>query len=180
MVKFEDGTGKGFLASVNSLNRVDVSARAANREFYNSRDFGQLYSLISEDAATASAEETLYLQNTSTTRTMYIDKIIISTDAAYAVHVKFVTGTAAGGSVLTPVNLSRLSSNAAEVNARGDGSITGTTDDGIIVHVRAAAGTIVEVPLPQGIILGQNDAIAIESLAVADVAISVIFFYDDV
>ena len=98
MVLIEDGKGNGFKASVNSLKRLGVDSRQANREFYNSRDFGQLYAVLSEDVATADGEETIYLQNTSTTRTMYVDKIIIASDAAYEADVKFVTGTAAGAS----------------------------------------------------------------------------------
>ena len=47
-------------------------------------------------------------------------------------RVKFVTGTAAGGSVITPVNLNKASSNTAAATCRGDGSITGLTDDGDI------------------------------------------------
>ncbi len=176
----EDGTGKGFKGAVNSLNRQDVSARAASREFYNSRDFGQLYSVVAEDAATADTEETIYLQNTSTTRTMYVDKIIVAADATYDCEIKFVTGTAAGSSALTPTNLSRISSNAAEAVARGDGAVTGLTDDGKIMHLRVAAGTTVAAQLPQGIILGQNDALAVESKAVAAVEITIVFFYDDV
>lgn len=162
MVRIEDGTGKSFFVGVNSVNRLDASARVASRAFYISRDQGQVYTVVSEDATAVANEETIYLQNTSPTRNMFIDRILVSPDTASQWRLKFVTGTAAGGSALTPVNLNKTSSNSAEAIARGDGSITGLTDDGDIVIFRIAASTSRTIDTQSIIILGQNDAIAVE------------------
>ena len=175
MVKIEDGTGKGFAAAVNSLNRLAVSARAAPRDFFISRDTGQVYTITSEDASTAANEETIYLQNTSTLNNLFIDAVIIAADAATRFRLKFVTGTAAGGSALTATNLNKTSSNAAAVIARGDGSITGLTDDGDIALITVPVGNTISANLEGAILLGQNDAIAVESEGIADVAITIEF-----
>jgi len=161
MVKIEDGAGTGNVAAVNSVNRLQVSARTARRSFYISRDQGQVYTALSEDATALANEETIYLKNTSPTRNVFLDTILISSDVASKWRLKFVTGTAAG-TIITPINLNKTSSNDAEVEARGDGSVTGLTDDGdiSIFRVRAGAGIIAR---PRStIILGQNDAIALE------------------
>ena len=175
MVRIEDGKGTGVVASVSSDNRLDVSSRVAPRDFYISRDIGQVYTITSEDAATAANEETIYLQNSSSTKNLFIANILIASDADARFRLKFVTGTAAGSSALTPINLNKTSSNAADVVARGDGAITGLTDDGDIALVSVAANTTGAFSLNESLILGQNDAIAIESEAIADVAITIEF-----
>lgn len=175
MVKIEDGKGKGTSASVNSVNRLDVSSRSSSRDFYISRDNGQVYTITSEDAATAANEETIYLQNTSSTKNLFIDSIILASDAEVRFRLKFVTGTAAGSTLLTAINLNKTSSNAAAVIARGDGAITGLTDDGDIALVTVGAGDTGGMSLEDALILGQNDAVAIESEAIGDVAITIEF-----
>jgi len=161
MVKIEDGTGRGHVAAVNSVNRLQVSARTARRAFYVSRDQGQVYTTLSEDATAVANEETIYLKNTSPTRNVFIDTILISSDVASQWRLKFVTGTAAG-TVITPINLNKTSSNDAEVESRGDGVVTGLTDDGDIAIFRVTAGSGIIARPRATIILGQNDAIALE------------------
>lgn len=175
MVRIDDGKGRGTAAAVNSVNRLDVSARSAARDFYISRDDGQVYTVISEDATAVANEETIYLQNTSTTRNLFIDNIIITSDTASQWRIKFVTGTAAGSSALTAVNLNKTSSNGAEVTARGDGAVTGLTDDGDIAITRIAAATTVAITLDAALILGQNDAIAVECETNSAVEITIQF-----
>ena len=51
MVRIDDGGGKNGHATVSNNQRLDVSARSASREYYESRDEGQVYSAISIDAA---------------------------------------------------------------------------------------------------------------------------------
>lgn len=175
MVRIEDGKGRGTTAAVNSVNRLDVSSRTAPRDFYISRDDGQVYTVISEDGTAVANEETIYLQNTSTTKNLFIDDIIISPDTASSWRIKFVTGTAAGSSVLTSINLNKTSSNAAEVSARGDGAITSLTDDGDIAMIRVGANDTGEIRLEEALILGQNDAIAVECETNSAVEITIEF-----
>ncbi len=174
MVKIEDGTGSGNVAGVNSVNRLKVSARTARRNFFISRDQGQVYTIISEDATAVANEETLYLKNTSTSRNLFIDTLIIGSDVASKWRLKFVTGTATG-TTITPVNLNKTSSNDAEVEAKGDGSVTGLTDDGDIAVFRVGTGVSVTQRPRAVIILGQNDAIAIEAEINAAVEITIEF-----
>jgi len=177
-MRIEDGGGKNGFSTVSNNQRLDVSSRSASREYYESRDEGQVYSVISVDATAVANEETMYLQNTSTVKDMIIDQIIISTDTNSLWRIKFVTGTAAGGSALTPVNLNKASSNAALAIVRGDGAVTGLTDDGDISLVRVGANSHDELTFSEALRLGQDDAIAVECETNAAVEIVIIFHFD--
>ena len=178
MVRIEDGGGKNGNATVSNNQRLDTSARAASRQYYESRDTGQVYTVISVDATAVANEETIYVKNTSTIKDMIIEKITISTDTNSLWRIKFVTGTAAGSSVITPVNLNKGSSNTAAATCRGDGAITGLTDDGDITLVRIGADSHDEIRFSEALRLGQDDAIAVECETNAAVEIVVSFHFD--
>jgi len=178
MVRIEDGGGKNGSATVSNNQRLDVSSRSASREYYESRDEGSVYSVISVDATAVANEESIYLQNTSTTKDMIIDQIIISTDTNSLWRIKFVTGTATGSSLLTAINLNKGSSNSANAVARGDGAVGGLTDDGDIMLLRIGADGHDEINFSEALRLGQNDAIALECETSAAVEIVIVFHFD--
>jgi len=178
MVRIEDGAGKGFSAKVTNDNRLQSESKSSSRDFFISRDDGQAFHLVSEDATAVANEETIYLQNTSTSKSLFIDHIILATDTANKFRLKFVTGTAAGGSALTPINMNKTSSNAADATARGDGSVTSLTDDGDIEIIRVGADDSGEMEFSDVLILGQNDAVAVETEANAAVEITIDFHYE--
>jgi len=176
-LRIEDGL-TGDTAKVTTDNRLGTESKTANRDFFISRDQGQSYHVVSEDATAVANEETIYLQNTSTTLNIFIDHIIIATDTANKFRLKYVTGTAAGGSALTPQNLNKTSSNAAAATSRGSGSITGLTDDGDLEIIRVGADDTGEMEFGDQLILGQNDAIAVETEANAAVEITIDFHFE--
>lgn len=146
-----------------SDKRLDTSSRSSERIHYVSRDDGQAYTVVSHDPTGAAGTFALYLQNISSAGLLlYVDKIRTGGIETTLWKVFFVTGIAAGGSVLTPVNMNKSSSSAAAANARGDDSITGLTTDGEIASFRTDANSHDEVKFDDAVILGQNDAIAIE------------------
>jgi len=177
MVRIDDG-GKNGSVSVSNTQRLDVSSRSASREYYESRDEGQVYSVISVDATAVANEESIYVQNTSTSKDMIIDQVIISTDTASLWRIKFVTGTATGSSVLTPINLKKASSNSASSTCRGNGAVGGTTDNGDIILARVGAAEHDEFTFSEALRLGQDDAIAVECETNAAVEITIIFHFD--
>ncbi len=177
LTRIEDGGGKNGFSTVSSNQRLDVSARAARREYYESRDNGNVYTAISIDATALAGEEIIYLQNISTINDMIVERLTISVDTNSTWTVKFVTGTAAGTSI-TPVNLNKASSNSALANILGNGAVTGTTDDGVIFQKRFVANDHDELQFSQALRLGQDDAIAVECGANAAVEIVVLFHFD--
>jgi len=100
---------------ISKTGKALVESESAPRDFFVSRDDGQVYTIISSDIATAANEETIYLQNISSTTDIIIDDIIVnSVDNVYKFKLKYVTGTAAGSSTITAVNLNKTSPHAAE------------------------------------------------------------------
>jgi hypothetical protein len=160
--KIEDGVGRGYEASVSDVNRLNVSSKSQNRIFYISRDSGEAFNLVSTDSGATAGEYILYLQNTSTTKNMYVDRIEYHSANAALWKLWTVTGTAAGSSALTPTNLNRTSSKVAEATARGDGAITGLTAGAQLATHRNAADGEGQMEFQGALILGPNDAIAVE------------------
>ena len=159
-LQIEDGKGTGSRAAV-STNRLNVSARADSRIFYHSRDDGDAYIVTSIDTA-AAAEFNIYFQNTSSTQNFVVNEIALGSAVLAIFKIVTVTGTAAAGSVLTPVNMNRTSSKAASATCRGDGAITGLTEEHLLASVSVLADASVVVDFHDALILGNNDAIAVE------------------
>ena len=176
----EDGLGSGQMAGISPTgNRMNVSSRADERIYYVSRDNEDAYAVTTTDTA-AAGEYNFYFQNTSTTQKFYVKDIIVTSAELAIFKLAFVTGTAAGGSAITPVNMNRISNKTASANARGAGSITGLTPDGVIGIIATSADSSFDFNIHDALILGTNDAIAIEydQGAGATVDISMIGFYD--
>ncbi len=167
-----------------SDNRMNVSARSDQRAYYNSRDEKQCYTMVWSHPAAAAGQYGLYLRNTSGDKEIVISSIGINSDTAdVRIKLHFVTGTAADGVLVTPVNLNKASSNAADAIARDDGAgttISGLTSAGVIDYLILNADGHEEMRLSDRVRLGQNDAIALEldegGGGTADV-FGVVFFY---
>jgi len=168
----------GLAAKVTTNFRLQVESSSSDRDFFISRDDGQSYHAVSEDATAVANEETVYIQNTSTSKNLFIDHINLATDTANKFRLKYVTGTAAGGSLITSQNLNKTSSNAAASIVRGSGSITGLTDDGDLAIIRVGADDTGEIAFGDQLILGQNDAIAVETEVNAAVEITLDFHFE--
>ncbi len=113
MTVITDGTGKAFLAAVNEQNELLVKAiRASIEHTVSSRD-GEAYIAHTGTTAntlTISTGETikmLYLENTSSTRELVIEKISASTSVGLVVltYTRNTTlGTATANNAFEPVN----------------------------------------------------------------------------
>ena len=176
-LRIEDGGGFNGFAKVSNDQRLDVSARVASREYYESRDNGQVYSAISVDATAVANEETMYLKNTSTVSDMIIDDIMISSDINSQWRIKFVTGTATGTAII-PTNLNKTSSNSALATVMGNGAVGGLTDDGDIDLIRVIAGSVEDLTFNEALRLGQDDAIAVECEISCAAEIVIIYHFD--
>ncbi len=144
--------------------RLDTSARSAPRAFYVSRDDGRAFSWTSTYSA-AAGEETAYLQNTSATRILVIDKIIVAGIQATVHAVGVQTGGTAAGTVMTGRNLNLGNTNTAEATAFGSASVTGSVVGDIIGYGYHPATGSDLLDYNDSLILGQDDAIFIRSVA---------------
>ena len=142
--------------------RARVDALSNLTSAHVSRDDGLTFNLISHDATAAAGTHICYLKNTSTTRDLYIDLLRVGNAETALWKVWSVTGTAAGGSALTPTNLDLKRGISAEVTARGNDAITGLTQVSEIATVRCPSNDSRDIPLDDTLILGTDNAIAVE------------------
>ncbi len=147
--------------------RLDVSARAAPRAFFASRDHGRAFAWTSTiDAQTG--EETAYLQNTSPTRILVIDKILFSGLLAGVHAVAIQTGGTAAGTVMPGRNLNLGNTNTAEATAFGDALVTGSVVGDIIGYAYHGPTGMAELNYNDSLILGQDDAIFLTVIVAVD------------
>lgn len=181
MVRVEDGGGKNGSATVSNNQRLDVSARTASRDYYESRDNGSVYTVNMTDPGGQTTEDLLWLKNTSTTQDIVIDNIYIGSLAVSEWVLKFVTDpTAATGTVITPTNLNANSSKSAAASCRGGAAgVANLTDGATISILRVGVGITSVFNFGEAIRLGQDDAIALElTTTAADGEITILFHFD--
>ena len=157
-----DDTGS-FQEVHGSDARFNVSSRSNSRSFYVSRDDGQAYVLHIKDADAADGDLIAYLRNDSKTKRLYIQDIHISSPVACKFIASFGDAVAATGTSVTPVNLNKSSSNDADVTAFGNAAVGGVGASTDFASLRIGASGTGELEFKQGLILGQNDNIVIES-----------------
>jgi hypothetical protein len=161
----EDGTGGGFKAGVTTLNRLKTEALTETLAANASRESGRCYAIVAEDAGPVAAEYPLYILNTSDERNFVIDTIRtaqVDADVIWKLH--HVTGTAAGGSVITASNLNLGSDLVAPLTCRGGaGGVTGLTSVKLIDSwMGGYVYNTTTIDTMSAILMAQNDAIAIE------------------
>ena len=158
-MNIDDGKGRGSSVSVSLDNRLEVSSRNASRATYVSRDTGQTYSWSA--AKNIDATDTILLVcNNSTTKLLYIEKIIIGTDTATRFTVHSPAYPTLAGSVIVGTNDNRLSGNLAEAVAYEDE--TGNTQANVLHQGMIVAGDMVDLIIDGRIILGFHQCIAVD------------------
>ncbi len=157
----EDGKGRGFSASVSESNRLNVSAKTNPRAFYISRDDGLAFTLSSIDADADAGDVIAYLKNTSTSRNLFVKQIHYGGTNA-ALWKTWVVSGIAGGTSITPVNLNLTSGKSAEAIAFGSNPVTGLALDSLVGPHRTIAGAHSIDAWDDVLILGPNDAMAVE------------------
>jgi len=164
-IDFKNDQTRALEEAEGSDGRLNVSSRSDSRSYYNSRDVKQTYSVAYDHQSAAAGEISLYIENTSSTKELVITNIGINAVENARIKMFFVEGTAAGGTVLTPTNLNKGSSNDATAIVRQAGAgdaITGLTTLGLIDFAAAPANGHDEFRLGDTVRLGQNDAIALQ------------------
>ena len=159
----EDGKGKNGACSVSGVQRLNVSAKTRDRVFYISRDDEQAFNAVMPSFSAAAGEYVFYLKNSSSTKNLFLHSLEYHSVEAIHWKVWQVTGTAAGGTVITPTNLNLGSGRLAEATCMGGAAtITGLTLSNQIGTHRTQATGEGGMDFGQGLILAPNTAIVVE------------------
>jgi len=160
-MQIRDGAGQGFLAKVNKENRLSVEANQLN---------GIVFASLKGDAftfdtsfitysTTGSQRALLFIQNSSEIKNFHITRLSISLSVSVDVRLLRNPTSISGGSPGTPTNLNfqsgRIFDGVYTIGADG-----ATIAGGIVFSSLTFPASLVDFPLEGGIILGQNDSIA--------------------
>jgi hypothetical protein len=161
-MQLEDGTGKGYKASVNSENELEVRAQTTIRAEWECHNNARAYAMyFSQAEANSGANECLgYIKNTSDDD-LVIDEIAIHSVSADHVYISTVTGTAAGGSAITPTNANVGSGLTATCTTMQHTAITGLTAVGRLMNFYCAANAFLVRSPKATIIIKKNSAIGV-------------------
>lgn len=133
----KDGTGKGYLAKVNSDNQMEARAQSESLQHSQSVKNQQAYQVLSVINLSAATIVPIHIKNISKTKNFvltYIRHQIIdqaggtgfpNVDNYFRMAFKRIR-TAGTGNLLTPVNLFVGSGNTAEIEAYSEPTLTGT------------------------------------------------------
>lgn len=166
-----------------SDGRLNTSSRSDGRPYYNSRDLKKTFTAVYNHQSAVEGEFSAYIQNTSTTDDLVIVSIGLNGAQSSRIKLHLVTGTAAGGSVVTPLNPNAGSSKAASASCltgnQGD-AITGITSSGVVDFVAVQQNGHEKFRSLETLRLGQNDAIALEyhEGATGDFFGAVVMYYE--
>jgi hypothetical protein len=114
----EDGTGRGYSAKVNSFNRLETRSVTASVQHVASLERSHAYQVKTEMDVTATEQNCLLIQNSSTIRTLIVTFIRVETIGVASANenayfkIKLGGKYSSGGTSLTPVN---VNSGAAQV-----------------------------------------------------------------
>lgn len=162
-LQIEDGKGRGNIAAVNSRQRLLTIGNINTGSHYASLEDGRCFNVVSEDDDAAAGDFILYIKNDSTERLLIVDVVRVQAENAVTWKVWQVTGTATGGTTLTPKNMNLGSGISAVGTFLGNSAVGGLSTDGeMIAPARTPANTSLNIPFDDTLILGTNDAIAIE------------------
>ena len=162
-MKIEDGKGKNGDMSVSAAQRGNVSAKTRDRTFYASRDDEQAFNALMPSFSATAGDYVFYIKNTSSSKNLFLNSLEFHSVEAVRWRVWQVTGTAAGGTVITPSNLNLGSGRTAEAFCMGGGAtITGLTLGNQIGTHRTQPLGEAGMDFGQGLILAPNTAIMVE------------------
>lgn len=163
-IHFLDGKGRGYLAEVDSDNRVRVSARSQEEIEVVSETDGQAFTWTNLTYNYTGADTILLVKNTGDTP-LHILSIECSGDTAteVIVHVP-TTEVTPTGTAVTGFNLNLGSGNVAEATAIADE--TNNTQGDIVYSQRMLASTVLPIMLHGAVILTKNKSIGVDFVTV--------------
>ena len=163
-MKIEDGKGSGLLAEVDDENRLRVFAVTEPEDKHTNRE-GFVWSFHQSTTAAGVGDYVWYFKNTGT-EDLAISDLRATVGGATTLYFDKVTGTASGGSTLTPVTRNLGSSKTPEATTQEGTDITGLTAGGVLYFQRCAtANTQYHLSMSANIMIPQGQSVGLRSSA---------------
>jgi hypothetical protein len=156
--------------------RLDVSSRAATREYYRNRDDETLFTILSEYTCAAN-DYVIYVKNTSETDVVHIANLRMGAATNQQFYIHKVTGTP-GGTTLTPRSRNYAETNTMTASCYGGEAVTGLTSSWKSESLRVSANSTTVWHNSGGIILNNGEALAIQAVNAGAIDITVLGYYE--
>lgn len=157
-----DGTGKGYALKIDSDNRARVRSTVVPIDQHVNMLDGQSYACVVSVTPAGAGNCFFYLKNTSE-QEMHVNNLRLhATGAAEGIQIKLKdSGTAAGGSTVTPVNKNTAVNYTATCTCEYGTNITGLSGGSIvdILYVAADAETA-KFDWMSDLLVARNDLIS--------------------
>jgi hypothetical protein len=163
----------GNVANVTDEKKLEVAAVSESSLEFASKNNSCAFSWISTYAATG-GQEVVYIKNTSPSKSLIIDEIVVGCSAASVFTLFKVTSGTAAGTTLTSRNLDLSSGSTSPDTAFGNAPVTGSLTGTTVAIDGVTAGMFQTLDLKGSLVLRQNDEIAVTSSATGTVYITVI------
>lgn len=154
----QGGTGNGYAVKVNNENMMLTLSVARTAIGHVSIDEGNSYSLPFSQISNGGANDCiLYVKNLDS-KSMVISQMWLSCTAADTIYAKYgMTGTAAGGATVVPINLNTNSAKMALGTFMTHTAVTGLSGGNIMFRSYFTANAISQrLYFDDAFILGQN------------------------
>ncbi len=160
-IQILDGRGRGFLAEVDSEGHLIVDAIQLSELAHTSVAHGLAFSWAAATYDYDASDTILLVKNTSSTRKLLIEQIIISSDTATEVAIHVPTSEVTpSGTTITGRNMNLGSNNVAEATAVRDE--TNNSQGNLFWTGFISANEAHHVDFQGALILGTNDSIGVD------------------
>ena len=156
------GTGNGYAVGVNEENSLKVSAITTTVEHHMNHHDGLAYNLIFSATPTATGDCFVYIKNTDDAD-MSFEGIDLWNTASEYIDIKLNdSGTATGGTAITPINSNAGSGNEADGTFEAGANITGLSGGKTAYRIYHKGSTgMVHYNFEQDIILPKNKTLTL-------------------
>lgn len=184
--QIKDGSGRGYLARVNSQQKLLTEATVFTNMHQISNNFGQAYVVTTDFipiTTTVSYSGILYVQNTSTDLHMHVALIKAAQDVL--TQWKFIknptTGTLISTATLAKITNLNFNSNNIGQAVVYQGANALTVTDGIEAALWTENAGGIPIGLDGAVILQTNDTVAFmaQPTATANINMSLMVYFDE-
>jgi hypothetical protein len=167
----------GNIPDVTDDHQLKIIGAVESDLEYASEVKGKAYTWTSSFATGGTDVEVISIKNTSSTDILVIDEIVVASVLTCVFTLFEVTSGTAAGTSITGQNLNLSSGLSASATAFGDAAVTGSLSGNTLAYESVAATDSQTLDTKGGLILGQDDEIAITASANTTVYVTVIGHY---
>jgi hypothetical protein len=182
MIQIEDATGFGYSAKVNNQNRLFVQSEIITKDQDINERSGKVWSIPFENVSPTGANDYIfYIKNTGDVVIEISDFRVSSETAATQLVIVGVSGTASGGTDITPISRTVGSAASASVTVQSGSDITGITSTGTIFFMQCdTVGKLFHLSTSSKILIPKGKAVGIYAETATASLTGVVSIYEDI